>query len=886
MRKVIRMICNVRAMKKTLKSFVVIAAFAALFSCAKETPIIDDNNESKLIDLTIVASNPQADPATKTEMNGSTPYWSVGDAIGVSNGTSTNYKFTTGITEASKTASFTGTTAVSNTLYAYYPYSNNGIDNDNGAKIDLPANQNPTVSSFDGNADIMVSKSFTVSEETKEVKNLEFARLGAIVKIVLKDPNGIMTTPQYPATVSLTAESDLAGRVYVDMVNQKLGSIYYNQSKTVTANYSASTKYAIDGTNATYLVVYPQTLAAGSIITISASTEDYSILKEITVPRGGIEFLAGKVTTLNIALDASQITSDSGDALPFYDNMSWANYGESDATTDISASISTESEGLYTSASKAYKGIGGLKLGTSSANGYIITKELDLSGAFYIAVKGAKWDSGNLVVTIDDVEVINASFADVNYVNIDSGTYTKKSKVKIATSAKRGRIYEVSIKSGEYVPAPIISVVSDNPMSVSSETGSYTIDYTISNPVESSSLTASSNNNWITDIDCTSNGEVIFNVSAQESGAAAREGTITLSYPDANDVVVTVNQAAAGDAKGTLENPYTVEEVIAVMDEGIMNSCYITGKISSIVYPFDANYGTGTFFISDDGNSDGAQFEAFKVNFLENKSWLNGNTQIAVGDVVIVYGGELSIYNSNTYETKSNSGSYLYSLNSSTSETVPTITKSDITGISSEGVTDATATVTFANNEGWTPSVTYDGTIVTSASISGSTITYAVAKNTGDARTGFITVSLSKAGRTDAIATINVGQLAGNGNTSVTVSFSASNSGGMSSSQGSQSGTLDGVTITISNGAATSGQIRIYKNATITISAPSGKTITNVEFTCTASGTDQYGPGCFAETEGYSYSGNVGTWTGSSASVSLKAYSNQVRTTAIKVTYN
>lgn len=58
-------------------------------------------------------------------------------------------------------------------------------------------------------------------------------------------------------------------------------------------------------------------------------------------------------------------------------------------------------------------------------------------------------------------------------------------------------------------------------------------------------------------------------------------------------------------------------------------------------------------------------------------------------------------------------------------------------------------------------------------------------------------------------------------------------------------------------------------------------------FTCTASGTAKYGPGCFSTPSAgsYSYSGTTGTWTGDAASFTLTASSNQVRATKIEVTY-
>lgn len=92
------------------------------------------------------------------------------------------------------------------------------------------------------------------------------------------------------------------------------------------------------------------------------------------------------------------------------------------------------------------------------------------------------------------------------------------------------------------------------------------------------------------------------------------------------------------------------------------------------------------------------------------------------------------------------------------------------------------------------------------------------------------------------------------------------------------------VTVSVTSSTLTSDQIRIFKNQTITISSETA-TITGVVFTCTASGTNKYGPGCFAELEGYSYEGSVGTWIGSSNSVTLTASSNQVRVTQIVVTY-
>ena len=93
-----------------------------------------------------------------------------------------------------------------------------------------------------------------------------------------------------------------------------------------------------------------------------------------------------------------------------------------------------------------------------------------------------------------------------------------------------------------------------------------------------------------------------------------------------------------------------------------------------------------------------------------------------------------------------------------------------------------------------------------------------------------------------------------------------------------------GITISCSNGTITSTQFRIFKNQTLKIS--SSEQIEKIVITCTASGTAQYGPGCFAAIDGYSYDGEIGTWTGSAKEVTFTASSNQVRATSIVVTYS
>lgn len=97
--------------------------------------------------------------------------------------------------------------------------------------------------------------------------------------------------------------------------------------------------------------------------------------------------------------------------------------------------------------------------------------------------------------------------------------------------------------------------------------------------------------------------------------------------------------------------------------------------------------------------------------------------------------------------------------------------------------------------------------------------------------------------------------------------------------------TKENVTIAVTASTVTTEEFRIFKNQTITITSTGGA-ITNIKFTCTANNTTKYGPGCLTVEEGnYSYSDNVGTWTGSATEIIFTASTNQVRATEIVVTY-
>ena len=122
---------------------------------------------------------------------------------------------------------------------------------------------------------------------------------------------------------------------------------------------------------------------------------------------------------------------------------------------------------------------------------------------------------------------------------------------------------------------------------------------------------------------------------------------------------------STGDKGLSKDNPLTPSEALDIakaLGKGNTSteSYYIKGKISSIKFSFDAEHGTATFNISADGSK---EFTCYSVYYFGNKSWVEGNTQVNVGDEVIVF-GKLTNYNG-TPETASKKAC-LYSLNGKT----------------------------------------------------------------------------------------------------------------------------------------------------------------------------------------------------------------------------
>jgi hypothetical protein len=127
---------------------------------------------------------------------------------------------------------------------------------------------------------------------------------------------------------------------------------------------------------------------------------------------------------------------------------------DNSTTSDSSTEITTSKFSNFSGAtSKAYTSkYGGIKLGSSSAVGYITSKSLDLSSTFTVQIDACKYgsDTGNIVVTVGSQTqtISNSQLGAAGTFKTFTLTFeaaTTSSTVKIATSSKRAYIDNVVI---------------------------------------------------------------------------------------------------------------------------------------------------------------------------------------------------------------------------------------------------------------------------------------------------------------------------------------------------------------------------------------------------------------------------------------------------------
>ena len=245
-------------MKKYILPFMSIVMLMAMASCSSsDDEVAEIKEESKLVPMTFTATQ-ESNVGTRTALNAGTGVdWETGDKISVFDGQG-NRTFT--LTEDVEDGKFSGTASSQATSFtAVYPYTEGAkLEKDGSVSgITLPAEQTPTIWSFDPKAALMMAVS------TKDKKyNLDFKNAVSLIKLQIEFPC---------KKIVLTANEDIAGTGTLTY-NNGAPSISFtsNQSKTITLK-PATGEYLKKGQY--FIVVPPITLTRGFSISFHASDE-------------------------------------------------------------------------------------------------------------------------------------------------------------------------------------------------------------------------------------------------------------------------------------------------------------------------------------------------------------------------------------------------------------------------------------------------------------------------------------------------------------------------------------------------------------------------------------------------------------------------------------
>lgn len=318
-------------------------------------------------------------------------------------------------------------------------------------------------------------------------------------------------------------------------------------------------------------------------------------------------------------------------------------------------------------------------------------------------------------------------------------------------------------------------------------------------------------------------------------------------------------------------NPYTVAQALVYAADGVTYDLDDYVYVRGVVYDVKSfNNGAMNIFIKDaDAENSFELFKCAGINDGSATTPFEALTDVQVGDIVIGY-GQLTVFNT-VYEFKQ--GNYLVDLD----RPAVAVTGIDLTESTAEVEVGSTVTLHAsvvpgnATDQGIVWSVTSGSD---KASVDENGVVTGVAEGTAVIRAASHEDASIYEECTVTVTAVDP--------TKHTVTFDAT----IDISDQETSITKSGITITASkfnNNEEGKYYYQCYASSAMTVSSTVGN-ITNIELTCTASGTAKYGPGNWDFT-GYSYSGANGSWTGSAETVEFGNASQQVRMTLITVTY-
>ena len=484
---------------------------------------------------------------TKTYIDGMNVLWSANEQMSIFliNGNTAASATSTGFTGEGEAEAMFAFNFNSEDIPASGPYTYGGIypaSADKGLtkgqttdKVELPATQNATATSYDPAAYIMVAK--PESFETVQTDWIaSYRRATALNKITL---TGIS---EDIASVAITVPEGkyLAGRRYIDVATGESGKIYFGGTNTVMVNYATALPHTAADV---WFTSWGVEVAEGEAVTIKVTTvTNKAYTKTFNARAEGIKFTENYLNTLSVDM-SDAIAEETGLPLPFTEDFSEV----TGSNTSVDALAQFDKTGSIFSVTD-----GAIRLGTKSANGKITTKSaLDLSKPFTVIVYGTGWaddertleisaGSQTKSITFNTDKELNTQYVEVQYVYFEAET----DMTKVSFTNKDGRVIlnSIEIVSGEWIPTPEI-MVTENSKTVNYDAESVEFSYITMGITGDITVTETSDVDNIVSSASATDGIVSVSL-VPNTEEREKTATIELSYEGAEPVTLTIKQNA------------------------------------------------------------------------------------------------------------------------------------------------------------------------------------------------------------------------------------------------------------------------------------------------------------------------------------------------------
>ena len=543
-------------MKKSLFSMGLMCLALTLTNCQKAQ--IEEVNPSPEANFELFASPAVATDAaiTRTTNDGLATKWATGDKINIFHAPAGSTEYTTDkefTLKDAATGSFSGTVGAlgsgSYDWYAFYPYKDKIVSPKNesagycyiGSRSDGTQSQTGDNNMLHICGDNYPLYGIAKNVASSDVPSIQMQHLSSVVKIVVTNS----TDEALALTdVAFTANENISGQFYIsfDSETPKYTDAQYPSK---TAKLAVSDVTISPKASATvYFAIKPFTAKTGTTLKLAVSgyEKPLKLTKDVT-------FTAGHIKKLKF--DYDKVVVD-------YVTLPW--------TEDFSGDLSLYTLGKGGSDTKTYNA----KLAGGTAPELLISKS---NGSFSAKVKAEEGNylltfkhngKGTLSVLSSDESVSVSKDSDTEYsIGVPSGGRTFTLTIKNTNAKDNARVDDISIVRDER--GPVVSVAEPS-VSVKAEGDNCSISYSIKHPVAGGILTAKSSETWVNTFDFSTSGKLAFVVDANEG--ASRTATLTLSYPGAEDVAVTVQQREKGAIVASKTVTYKVTSKTAVSTSG------------------------------------------------------------------------------------------------------------------------------------------------------------------------------------------------------------------------------------------------------------------------------------------------------------------------------